>query len=106
MKKLRNSQSVILLASLVKAVQSTFAVHPFKSIYKPGATPQHSQLYYLADNTMVFESEDSLYNYAVLVHQIPSKKRVNHPFRCTASSAMDTRGPRSLAATNDLGRSA
>lgn len=56
----------MFLPSLIKAAESTFEVHPFKSIYNPGTTPQHSELYYLADNTVVFGSEYSLYKYAVV----------------------------------------
>jgi hypothetical protein len=65
-------EGVTFLASLLKTARSTFGVHPFKSIFNPGATPQHIELYDSADYVVVFESEASSYNDAVLENQIPS----------------------------------
>lgn len=69
-----NGESVAFLASLVKTAESTFGNHPFKSIFNPGATPQHVELYDSADYIVVFESEASSYNDAVLANQIPPGK--------------------------------
>lgn len=66
-----DNESVAFLASLVKTAQSTFGDHPFQSIFNPGATPQHLELYDSADYIVVFESEASSYNDAVLANQIP-----------------------------------
>lgn len=69
-----DGESVAFLASLVKAAQSTFGGRPFKSIFNPGATPEHVELYDSADYIVVFESEASSYNEAVLANQIPPGK--------------------------------
>lgn len=69
-----NGESVAFLASLVKTAESTFGIHPFKSIFNPGATPEHVELYDSADYIVVFESEASSYNEAVLANQIPPGK--------------------------------
>ncbi|KAK7735760.1 hypothetical protein SLS63_003718 [Diaporthe eres] len=69
-----DGESVAFLASLVKAAQSTFGDRPFQSIFNPGATPEHIELYDSADYIVVFESEASSYNEAVLANQIPPGK--------------------------------
>lgn len=69
-----DSESVAFLASLVNDAKSIFGNHPFKSIFNPGATPEHVELYDSADYIVVFESEASSYNDAVLANQIPSGK--------------------------------
>lgn len=69
-----NSESVEFLASQVKAARSTFGDHPFKSIFNPGATPESVKLYDSADYIVVFESEASSYDDAVLSNQIPAGK--------------------------------
>lgn len=69
-----NSESVKFLASLVKTAKSIFGEHPFKSIFNPGTTPESVELYNSADYIVVFESEASSYNDAVLANQIPTGK--------------------------------
>lgn len=69
-----NSESVEFLASQVEAAKSTFGDHPFKSIFNPGTTPESTELYDSADYIVVFESEASSYNDAVLSNQIPAGK--------------------------------
>lgn len=69
-----NSESVEFLALLVKTAKSIFGGHPFKSIFNPGTTPESIELYNSADYIVVFESEASSYDDAVLANQIPTGK--------------------------------
>lgn len=66
--------SVAFLASLVQYAKSVFGDHGFMSIFNPGATPQHIELYDSADYIVVFESEASSYSDTVLTSHIPFGK--------------------------------
>ncbi|KKY31339.1 putative cell surface spherulin 4-like protein [Diaporthe ampelina] len=61
-----SSVSVAFLALLVKCAKSAFDDYHYKSIFNPGATPQHIELYDSADYIVAFESETSSYGDTVL----------------------------------------